>query len=545
MTGATRCTRWWTRRPASTSDQEQLSRQLRAALGDLISPAFADLELVSNKSVQQAAFIFANPKLHTALHLDPKRFKPHRLRIIVGGNRSSKSWTAVIDMVLSCLLHGGDYWICCRDTAAANDVIVPYLARFFGPERFWPNYNRTEKSFRYKHEPLGTECSLRIKTYESDPSAFTGAQLDGIWLDEEPPRDIWKECRVRIADRRGFMTSTFTPIEAFRTGEGWFHDELISNPIIPDRQVWNFHTADNPWFPREELENWEREYDKDELQVRLYGAALFRAFSPVFDIDRLGRFKTRLAAHPPKTVPIEGWLTVTAGRAPGAVTLWERPMRGVDYVVGADVAEGLIGGDYDDAVVTRMAEDGRTYEVAAVHGHMPPQDFADIIAQLALYYGDTTACVERNNMGLAVINRLTDLRIPQFVRQKDDAVDPGLQEVKFGVFTTRTNKASHVNMLGELIHLDMWEFRSPEAIDECMRYVWDGKGGMGGAKGAHDDRVMSRVMAAVGMGRTSMRPGPIVSVTGDSVRAPRVPGWKRLLDPNYEPELTDQPWTAY
>jgi phage terminase large subunit-like protein len=54
---------------------------------------------------------------------------------------------------------------------------------------------------------------LGLKSYQQGRGAFEGTEQDGIWLDEEPPMDIYGECLIRTATTHGLIYMTFTPLD--------------------------------------------------------------------------------------------------------------------------------------------------------------------------------------------------------------------------------------------------------------------------------------------------------------------------------------------
>ena len=54
---------------------------------------------------------------------------------------------------------------------------------------------------------------LGIKSYEQGRGAFEGTAQHVIWLDEEPPLDVYSECLIRTATTGGITMLTFTPLE--------------------------------------------------------------------------------------------------------------------------------------------------------------------------------------------------------------------------------------------------------------------------------------------------------------------------------------------
>lgn len=68
-----------------------------------------------------------------------------------------------------------------------------------------------------KHVTGGTSA-VTLKSYDQRREAFQGTEQDVIWLDEEPPLDIYTECLLRTMDTSGLGTHvgilmlTFTPL---------------------------------------------------------------------------------------------------------------------------------------------------------------------------------------------------------------------------------------------------------------------------------------------------------------------------------------------
>jgi len=54
---------------------------------------------------------------------------------------------------------------------------------------------------------------LGLKSYQQGRGAFEGTEQDGIWLDEEPPLEIYGECLIRTATTDGLIYITFTPLD--------------------------------------------------------------------------------------------------------------------------------------------------------------------------------------------------------------------------------------------------------------------------------------------------------------------------------------------
>ncbi len=59
----------------------------------------------------------------------------------------------------------------------------------------------------------GYENVVTFKSYEEGRTSFEAEGVDWIWLDEEPSKPIYDECKMRILTTRGSILSTFTPVE--------------------------------------------------------------------------------------------------------------------------------------------------------------------------------------------------------------------------------------------------------------------------------------------------------------------------------------------
>lgn len=59
----------------------------------------------------------------------------------------------------------------------------------------------------------GGISTVSLKSYDQGRSAFEGNEQDFVWLDEEPPMDIYTECLLRTMTTGGFLMLTFTPLQ--------------------------------------------------------------------------------------------------------------------------------------------------------------------------------------------------------------------------------------------------------------------------------------------------------------------------------------------
>ena len=115
---------------------------------------------------------------------------------------------------------------------------------------------------------LGGSSVIGFKSCDQGREKFQGASLDFVWFDEEPPRDIYEECRMRVFDRRGEIFGTMTPLK----GLTFVYEEIFLNRH-DDPEIWYefMEWSDNPWLSEEEIALLERSMDEVQLQSRRYG----------------------------------------------------------------------------------------------------------------------------------------------------------------------------------------------------------------------------------------------------------------------------------
>ena len=58
----------------------------------------------------------------------------------------------------------------------------------------------------------GGWSTLGLKAYQQGRGSLEGTAQHGIWLDEEPPLDVYGECLIRTMTSDGIVMLTFTPL---------------------------------------------------------------------------------------------------------------------------------------------------------------------------------------------------------------------------------------------------------------------------------------------------------------------------------------------
>lgn len=88
------------------------------------------------------------------------------------------------------------------------------------------------------------------------------------------------------------------------------------------------------------------------------------------------------------------------------IEIWNTPSTGRSYVISADTAEGIEGGDYSCAYIFDVQT---SKPVAVFHGRVDPHDFAKVLARLGFAYNRATIAPETHGVGIATVSKLNDI----------------------------------------------------------------------------------------------------------------------------------------
>lgn len=245
----------------------------------------------------------------------------------------------------------------------------------------------------------------------------------------------------------------------------------------------------------------EKEFKSDRLKLyQEYPSTDYEAFlasgRPRFDIESLVHYKSKaedviVRAYDMKE---DTRKTVSVQESVGApLKIWDMPERGVDYVIGADVAEGLKDGDYSVADVVRTSD---LKTVARWRGHIDPDLFGNVIDKLGRLYNFALVGVEINNHGLTTVQRLRDLFYTNLYR-RERGIDERFEEStsKLGWKTDLKTKPLMIDYLAEAIREKLITDYDPIFVREAMTYVIDDAGRTNAEEGCFDDTVMAKAIA--------------------------------------------------
>lgn len=207
-----------------------------------------------------------------------------RNRWVFGGNRSGKTECGAVETVfLACGIHPykknklTEGWVVSLSRQVQRDVAqkkVLYYLPSYAIEKIVMLSGEKDSAesgiidFILVRSECGGLSRIGFKTCDQGREKFQGASLDYVWFDEEPPYDIYQECRMRVMDKHGEIFGTMTPLK----GLTWVYNTIYLNEN-DDSEVWceEMEWADNPFLPKEEIENMSKSMSQEELDSRRYG----------------------------------------------------------------------------------------------------------------------------------------------------------------------------------------------------------------------------------------------------------------------------------
>lgn len=208
-----------------------------------------------------------------------------RNRWVFGGNRSGKTECGAVETIwLARGIHpyrenkdNVRGWVVSLTREVQRDVAQAKILKYLSPryieeivmvsgKKGAPEYGIIDH-IAVKNSFGGTSV-IGFKSCDQGREKFQGTSLDFVWFDEEPPEDIYSECRMRVFDRAGCIFGTMTPLK----GLTWVYDEIELNERNDD-EVWAIHMEwkDNPYLDENEVDNMLKITSESEQESRRFG----------------------------------------------------------------------------------------------------------------------------------------------------------------------------------------------------------------------------------------------------------------------------------
>lgn len=220
------------------------------------------------------------------------KYKPHDKQVefhtaathgrgFMGGNRSGKTVGGAVEAIWW-LLGKHPYLETppppVRGRAVATDfmdgcdkVMIPEIRKWLPKsaliEGSW------DKSFSKQTRTLtlSNGSFIEFMSSEQDTDKFAGTSRHFIWFDEEPPKEIFDECKMRLLDTKGCWWMTMTPVE----GMTWVYDDVYLPAIEgddPNIKIVMVDTRQNTYLDPEAIKLVMSGLDADAIKSRIEGS---------------------------------------------------------------------------------------------------------------------------------------------------------------------------------------------------------------------------------------------------------------------------------
>jgi hypothetical protein len=169
----------------------------------------------------------------------------------------------------------------------------------------------------------------------------------------------------------------------------------------------------------------------------------------------------------------------------GALWIFDDPIDGRDYIIGADCASG--NGDECDNNCFSVIDEQTMVQVAEFYSNSIPADrFAKILYQMGLFYNSALIVVENMADGVTVVNKLHNELFYENLYFEDDKPDrPG---VKMG----NHNRSPILESLENAVNDKAITVKSLRLVNEMKSFIWDPqKRKYMAVKGKHDDAIFA------------------------------------------------------
>lgn len=218
-------------------------------------------------------------------------YKPHdkqilfhsskkKIRQLLGGNRSGKTVGGIVEDIYH--MRGVHPFqkvapaptrgriVCVSRKEGMDEIIIPEIKRWLPPSDLvngsWEDsYRKADAKLT-----LSNGSTVELMTYEQEREKFAGTSRHWIHFDEEPPKDIYDECKMRTIDTGGHIWLTMTPLD----GMTWTFDEIHMKGLTgedPQIFVLIVDMEDNPYLSRDEIDSTLAGLDADEIKSRKQG----------------------------------------------------------------------------------------------------------------------------------------------------------------------------------------------------------------------------------------------------------------------------------
>lgn len=374
---------------------------------------------------------------------------------------------------------------------------------------------RGPKVIDQNSERMTLDNGSTILSIPSTSSSGRSKSVYGVLVDEY----------AYVQDAEGLLTALdplcYGPLVVFSTANGMgnpFHKLYVDSTRIDSEwrgafePWWVVPGRDEVWYEREKRKYRGREHEFFQEYPSTPEEAFAKTGRTAMPMDLLRdeqdwippTYKVDLALAD-YSLPLDSQ-PLLDGDADEELWVWEPPsiprdsegfvIQKPNYVVGVDVAEGLLHGDRTSLTVWNA----NTLQVVATYlGYWPVEDLGPLTEWIGYSYHTALILVERNNHGILPLDYLRRARYPRLYRMDFLAQIPsGDRTPRYGWFTNKATKPKMVASFVKGLRDGLIAVHDTRFLAEASTFVSDGKGGYAAAPGSHDDHIIGHMMGYQG-----------------------------------------------
>lgn len=329
--------------------------------------------------------------------------------------------------------------------------------------------------------------------FEPDTAIVIESTSNGMdnWYYEEVRRALENESEYGTCFLPWYLAAEYNRPGKKLTDLDDEEKKLVSELKLKHSQLrWRRYTIENN--TQGSIDLFKQEYPSTLEESFLYTG------HPVFPLVNLT--KCRMSTPPPVLQGVVDIVRqVVMPQEKGPFKIWQVPEPKRAYTIGVDVAEGIQNKTLDRDFSVIQVVDALTLEqVAEFRERVPTDVFAHIVKLVAQYFNNGYVTVERNGPGLAVLNKLRDLRYRRIYKERQHSQIDDARTETMGLRIKGNNKPMVINNFVELFRDGHLQINSPILLDEMSKFSVNKKGRMKATIG-HDDTVMAFAIALWGM----------------------------------------------
>ena len=291
--------------------------------------------------------------------------------------------------------------------------------------------------------PFG--CIIRIKSYSMPVDQFQREAVHVISMDEKCKPYIWDECRMRLLSTGGWMILAMALYDL----ELWLYEKNkkfareyrgLSDGSYGWYSWWQQHC---PWLDQAAVAAEAEALSDDARAARVFGEPRLLTgsafFKPVEMVSDLWRDFSRNPLYELRFTFAQEAEYRTWQDGKKGWRMWQQPVAGATYAIGADVAEGL-GDDHDSSTAHILRID--TNEIVGVFesNEMEADDFGMELFLAGKHFNYAVIAIEVNVERAATHHWLKRNGYPRIYRRKSFGGRMDDNQDSFGWYTDSRSK---------------------------------------------------------------------------------------------------------